>query len=136
MNSAPMSTELVMLGCAIALVLVQILLQAALSTLDTGISYNMSARDEPGPPPSKYAARAARALRNALETFPLFAALALGLVLTGHTGGQAALGAQIYVWARTIYVPVYILGIPVVRSLVWTASFVGIWMMLKVFLGM
>jgi uncharacterized MAPEG superfamily protein len=47
------------------------------------------------------------------------------------------LGAQLYFWARIAFVPVYALGIPVVRTLVWTVSLVGIVLVLQAgWLGM
>jgi uncharacterized MAPEG superfamily protein len=39
-------------------------------------------------------------------------------------------GAQLYFWARVVYVPVYAAGIPVARTIVWTASIVGLVMVL------
>lgn len=135
MTAFPMSTEIIMLGCAIALVLLQLVLQASSGAMGLSIGYLMGPRDEAKTVSNVYAGRISRALHNILETFPLFAALALAVVVTGRTGGYAALGAQIYVWARAIYVPVYVLGIPVVRTIAWAASMVGIVMMLAVLLG-
>jgi uncharacterized MAPEG superfamily protein len=37
-----------------------------------------------------------------------------------------ALGAELYFWARVIYLPVYIVGIPYLRTLVWFVSVVGL----------
>ena len=131
MIKAPMSIELIMLGCAISLVIVQIVLQASAGALGVGLPYLMGARDAPpNAAMNKYAGRITRALHNMLETFPLFAALAVALAVTGRTGGNAALGAQIYVWARLIYLPVYVAGVPVARTLVWAVSMIGIVMML------
>jgi uncharacterized MAPEG superfamily protein len=42
----------------------------------------------------------------------------------------SALGAQIYFWARAVYIPIYAAGIPVARTLVWAASIVGLVMVL------
>ena len=135
MTNAPMTTEILMLGCAVALVLLQIVLQASAAAMFLKLGYLMGPRDENKDVENVYVGRINRALHNVLETFPLFAALALALAVTGRTGGYAALGAQIYVWARTIYVPVYVLGIPVLRTIVWAASMAGIVMMLVALLG-
>ncbi len=135
MTNAPMSTELVMLGCASALVLLQIVLQASVGSLFLNVGYLLGPRDEKKTIDNVYFGRVDRALRNLLETFPLFAALAVALAVTGRTGGNAAIGAQIYVWARTIYLPVYILGIPALRTIIWAASIVGIVMMLIALVG-
>jgi len=71
------------------------------------------------------AARAARASQNFLETFPLFAALALAVVITHKNTPHTELGAELYLWARVAYLPVYLLGIPYLRTLVWTLSLIG-----------
>ena len=134
MTNAPMSTEIIMLGCAVTLVLLQIVLQAGMSSLSVTMSYLLGPRDVPADIKNVYARRAGRALNNALETFPLFGAVALGLAVTGRTGGNAALGAQIYVWARLIYIPLYLFGVPVARTLAWVASMAGIVMMLAALL--
>jgi uncharacterized MAPEG superfamily protein len=43
---------------------------------------------------------------------------------------MAILGSQIYFYARVLYLPLYVAGIPVVRTLVWTAASLGIVMVL------
>lgn len=125
-----MSTELIMLGCAISLVLVQIVLQAGSASLFLPPAYVVGAQDEQKKVDNVYVQRIARALKNILETFPLFAALAIALTVTNRTGGNAALGAQIYVWGRLAYLPICILGIPVARTVAWVVSMAGIVMML------
>ena len=68
-------------------------------------------------------------MNNLLETYPAFIALALALALTGKTGGIAATGALIWLIARLLYVVVYAAGTPVVRTIIWFASIVGLVMM-------
>jgi uncharacterized MAPEG superfamily protein len=74
--------------------------------------------------------RFARALKNLLETYPAFVALALALVVSGKAGGIAATGAWIWLVARIVFVVVYGLGVPVVRTLVWLVALAGLLMML------
>ena len=38
------------------------------------------------------------------------------------------LGARIFYWARLVYIPVYMVGIPVARTGVWAISVVGMGM--------
>ena len=50
------------------------------------------------------------------------------LALVAHAAGldaEVLLGAQIAFWARVAYVPIYIAGIKVVRSLVWMVGVAG-----------
>jgi uncharacterized MAPEG superfamily protein len=75
-------------------------------------------------------ARADRALANLQEALPVFLTLALLHVFRGTTEGLAVDGAWIFVALRAIYVPAYLSGIPVIRSLIWMASWVGLVMML------
>ena len=81
------------------------------------------------PEASVIAARLDRAKSNMLEALPLFLGLAmLALAKRGDTNG-AVNGAIVFLIARTIYVPVYAAGIPVLRSLVWLAGMAGLVMM-------
>ena len=70
--------------------------------------------------------RMGRAQRNLFETLPLFAAA----VLIAHTAGRENeltwWGAMLYFWARVAYLPLYALGIPYVRSLIWLVGLAGI----------
>ena len=130
MTSIALTVELKTLAWSVILVLVQIALQACLATQEFGVAYNASSRDENRAPKSVGAARAERALRNLLETYALFAALALALAVTGRSGGAGASGAILWLAARIVYIPVYLMGIPFLRTAVWIASIVGLLMML------
>ena len=125
-----MGTELQMLAWAIALGLVHLMLDAAMKTSERGLAWNASARDDGAKPLGKVAGRVNRSWKNFLETFPMFAAALLAVVLAGRTGEQTALGAQLYFWARLAYIPAYAAGIPYVRSLIWAVSLVGILLVL------
>lgn len=128
-----MPVEIQMLAWGILLGVAQLFLAAALMTRQRGLAWNASARDGDPPPLTGVAARADRAFRNFLETFPFFAAAAVAVVATGSGDAGTAWGAQLWFWARVLYVPLYLAGIPYVRSLVWGASLAG---MLMVVLGL
>lgn len=123
-------TELLVLGWSVVLLLVHIGLQSVPATLELGTAWNAGARDEGRKPSSPLAGRAERALRNFQETYPAFIGLALALVLSGQAGGLGATGALVWIIARVAYIPLYMLGIPYIRSLVWVGSIVGLLMML------
>ncbi len=125
-----MPTEIVLLGWAVVLLLVQLVLQTLACVFEFGLGYAFTPRDDGRVVKNVYGARITRAFYNLLETFPVFVALALALVATGKAGGLGATGAQVWFWARIVYVPVYAAGIPVVRTLVWTVSIIGLIMML------
>ena len=124
------SIEIQMLCWSVVLGLVQLVIATALATKDQGLPYNLSPRDPPPPPVTTLAARFQRAFSNFRETFVYFAVAVLVVTLTAKNNSSSALGAQIYFWARLIYVPVYAAGIPVLRTIVWAASIAGLVMVL------
>ena len=129
MEAAAASTEIAVLGWSVVLLLLQVVAQATAAS-DLGPTYLFSPRDEQRESKSVIAGRLARALNNLLETYPAFVALALGLIVAGKTGGLGATGAWIWLIARVAYAVIYAAGIPVVRTVVWLASIIGIVLML------
>ncbi len=125
-----MGIELKFLAWAVVLGFVQLLLADVLMTAQRGTKWNVGPRDGEPRPLSGMAARAERAFRNFLETFAFFAAVVLAVVVAGRTDASTALGAQLYLWARLVYVPLYLLGIPYLRSLAWVGSVAAIAMVL------
>jgi uncharacterized MAPEG superfamily protein len=124
------STELQMLFCAIALGLLQLVIATVFSVGGRGLPWGVGPRDEPPKELGKTGSRLDRANKNFLETFPFFA----GAVLLDHALGKSTstsvLGAQIYLWARVLYVPAYVIAIPFIRTICWTVSLVGILMVM------
>jgi len=125
-----MSIELRMLAWAVVLGIVQLLLASATMTMQRGTKWNASARDGSPAPLTGVAARLDRAFRNFMETFAFFAAAVLAVAWAQRLDSHTALGAQLYFWARVVYIPLYAAGIPYVRSLVWLVSMAGIVMVL------
>jgi uncharacterized MAPEG superfamily protein len=122
--------EIRMLLWSVVLGLLQLVIATALATKDQGLAYNLSPRDLPPPTVSTVSARMLRASHNFRETFLFFAAAVIALSLLGKATATSALGAQLYFWARVLYVPAYAAGIPVLRTMIWTVSIVGIVMVL------
>jgi uncharacterized MAPEG superfamily protein len=126
-----MSVEMQILFCAVALGIVQLLLAILFSVSGRGLAWGIGPRDEPRPALGKIGGRIERAWHNFRETFPLFAvAVLMGQALGLHTA-LSVLGAQIYIWARLIYVPAYVIAIPGVRTLTFIASTIGILLVLS-----
>ena len=121
-----MTPELTALAWTLVLAIVQVFLASGLRTQETGLPYGMSARDGPAPPPKPVTGRAQRAQQNLFETLPLFAAAVLIAHVAGREGAVTAWAAWIYLAARVVYLPLYALGIPYVRSLVWLVSLAGL----------
>jgi uncharacterized MAPEG superfamily protein len=120
-----MTIELKYLAWSILLGLAHVFLAAGMATQQRGLKWNAGNRDGEAKPLSGAAARAGRANQNFLETFPFFAAAVLASVLARSNSAHTALGAQLYFWARLVYLPIYIAGIPYLRTLVWAVSLWG-----------
>lgn len=71
--------------------------------------------------------RAERALVNIGEAMILF----LPLAILAQAQPAAVLGAQIFVLARVVYVPLYLFGVPYFRTVVWIVSLYGLWSIAK-----
>src|SRR5260370_12672973 len=70
--------------------------------------------------------RADRVYVNAVETFAPFAALVIVAHLTGKANAMTAFWAASYFWLRLAHAAVYLLGIPLVRTLLFTLGYVAI----------
>jgi uncharacterized MAPEG superfamily protein len=125
-----MTPEFILLAFTLGLALVQILAAGAARTAELGAKWNAGPRDGDTPPPGKLAGRLRRAQDNLFETLPLFIAAVLMAEVAGKTGELTALGAHLYFFGRLVYVPLYALGVPYVRSLVWMVAGAGLVMII------
>src|SRR5690242_6303384 len=125
----PMPQEILVLALGVGLLFVHISLQAILATLELGRKWNAGPRDKREQVKGIFAGRAERALKNYLETFVALVALSLALAVLGKTGGLGEKGAWLWLVARIAYIPLYLMGIPNIRSAVWTLSAAGLFLM-------
>jgi uncharacterized MAPEG superfamily protein len=122
--------ELKLLGLAVIIGLVHLFWGAAAARGQQDLKWAAGSRDEPMPPLVGVAARLDRGYRNFMETFPLFAAAILAVVLMERTGPLSLWGSGLYVAARALYVPIYASGVRLVRSLVWFVAVAGLVMVI------
>lgn len=95
-----------------------------------GNSYTVGARDE-DLRPAGVAGRLDRAQRNFLETFAIFAAAVLMLELFHRTGWWLSeAGALIYLGGRVIFLPLYAVGAPWLRTFSWNVASMGLVMVM------
>ena len=112
------------------LLFVHIFIATRYKTAQYGRAWNVGARDEELPPANVMTGRTARAQANYAETFPIAIVALLGVVIADRTNETTALGAWIWLGARLIYLPLYMAGVRVVRTVAYTASIVGLAMVL------
>jgi uncharacterized MAPEG superfamily protein len=121
-----MPVELKILALGALLLFIHIFTATRFKTAQYGRKWNVGARDEALPPPSPVTGRTMRAQANFQETFPIAIVALLGVVLANRTSQWTALGGWIWLGARVVYLPLYVAGIPVIRTIVWTIGLVGL----------
>ncbi|MBV8685075.1 MAG: MAPEG family protein [Alphaproteobacteria bacterium] len=126
-----MNTELTVLAWGCLLALVHLFAAVRVKTRQYGTKWNVGPRDEEMPPPQPIVGRLARAQANFYETFPVYAAAALTVSLAHLTNRWTAIGAILWIAGRVVYLPLYAMGIPYLRSAAWLASLIGIVLVLR-----
>jgi uncharacterized MAPEG superfamily protein len=121
-----MPVELRIAAFGALLLFVHIFVAVRYKTAQYGREWNVGARDEALPPESPMTGRTARAQANFAETFPIAVVALLGVVIADRTSATTAIGGWIWLGARIVYLPLYLAGIPVVRTIVWTVSMIGL----------
>jgi len=120
-----LSYEIAILLAATLLGLVH--LSAASFTFKAQVStkYSVGPRDE-NIKPTGIAGRCHRAHINFMETYPYFAVLViLGFVLE-KSGTFSILGATLYLVGRILFLPLYAMGIPWLRTFSWNFATLGL----------
>jgi uncharacterized MAPEG superfamily protein len=124
-----MTLVMQLLVWSVVLLIVYIGFQGGLAAPIRGLRYNAGPRDDGQAALGKYPGRAQRALDNFKETYPAFVALALALSFTSRATGIGALGAELWFAGRVAYLPLYLFGVPWLRSLAYGVTLAGLVMM-------
>jgi len=72
------------------------------------------------------AGRLQRAQQNFLETFPVFAACVLFVQVTDGYGTLSFWGSILYLGGRVLFLPLYAMGVPWLRTLSWNVATLGL----------
>lgn len=123
------SPFIALLAWSVVLLVFHVSLQGMTATLELGSAWNAGPRDVERKPSGKLAGRSARASANFQETYPAFVGLALALAIAGDPTGWGLAGAWAWIVFRIVYIPLYLAGVPYVRSLVWLGSLAGLFAM-------
>lgn len=121
-----MSVEMWALFGAMVLGLIHLTAASFTFKAQVGNAYAVGARDE-GLRPQGVAGRLDRAQRNFLETFAIFAAAVLLLVALDREGGRLSqVGAALYLGGRLVFLPLYAIGTPWLRTFSWNIATLGL----------
>ena len=77
------------------------------------------------PVESEWAQRAKRAHANGVENLVVFAALVLTAQAAGVSNATTVLWSAVYFWCRLGHYVILTLGIPYLRTMIWTVSWVA-----------
>ncbi len=128
-----MPTEINYLLSAVALYLLMIVFQAVAATVSGKVTLGdlLGPRDKlPASGVSQLHARARRAQANFTEGMVMFIPLVMITVYSAQTTPMSALGATLFFYGRLAFAPLYWFGVPVLRTVAWAVSIVGILLLL------
>jgi uncharacterized MAPEG superfamily protein len=129
-----MTTELTMLTYSVAILLVVILVQALAAIRDNGLAPMAGNRD--GLPTDKtFSARAKRTAANHIEWIVIAAPLILIAHLASISNTWTLLGAQLFFYGRLAHAPLYLIGVPWLRSAAWFVSTAGVVLVFLALIG-
>lgn len=97
--------------------------------LQVGFATALGSRDNLPERKNLLGIRGERANHNFKETLPWAIGLLLLVQVIGVANAMTALGAWMYFLGRFLYLPLYLFGVPVVRSLAYGLAFIGLGVM-------
>ncbi len=128
---APLTTELAVLGWSVVLLLVHVALQRTRHRR-SGPRLERRSAGRGGKAPRHVRRPRGACARELPGDLPRFVALALGLAVSGRSGGIGEIGAALD-RARVVYIPLYLFGVPYIRICLGR-SLLGLVLMLVRFL--
>ena len=124
-----MTTELLLLVWSIAVYALYLGAQSLIYRWRFGLIYAQTARDAAPKPEGELLGRAERALKNFLETWPVLIILLLVADLSDRGDSLVYWGAGLWFAARLVYLPLYLFGVFMLRSIVWCVAATGLFLM-------
>jgi len=117
------ATELEQLLYAVLLAVAHLVAFGVVANWQLGVRYTAGPRDAaPGEDLSPAGGRLGRAFNNYLETLPWFAIAVIAAHLAERVDSTTIVAGWVYLGARVIYLPAYVVDIPYLRSLIWMVA--------------
>jgi len=123
------TTELWLLLASLAVYSLYLGAQSLIYRWHYGVWFAASGRDELPKPEGALLGRAERALRNFNETYVPFVVLLLVAHLADRNDPYVFWGTVLWFAARIVYLPLYLWGVFMIRSLVWCVGAIGLFVM-------
>jgi len=120
-----MSFELQTTVWVTVILFVLLMFQGGLVPVVQGLKWGLGSRDG-APEKSALQGRVARTAANHIESMLLFLPLIMVAHLADVSSTLTVWGAGLYLAGRIAYVPLYLLGVSVLRSASWTMAITGI----------
>lgn len=120
-----MGFELQMVVGTVGVLFLLLMYQGSLVPLNQGFAWGLGSRDAKQDHTAMQG-RAARTVSNHIEGMMLFIPLAVIIVMTDLSSSLTAFAAGLYLAGRVAYAPLYLMGVPYLRSLAWAVSLTGI----------
>lgn len=130
-----MTTEILVLSLTVLLGFGHLLVLSLIQTSIYGLGPLVGPRDHLPASDNVLLGRARRANENFKETLPWALALLVAVPIADAAGPLTAAGGWVYVTARAAYLPLYLLGVPWLRTLAWFLSLTGLAMLLSAILA-
>ncbi|MCQ0970307.1 MAPEG family protein [Paracoccus sp. TK19116] len=124
-----MTAELTVLALAAILQTAQIIIAGVSASKDVGQEWLAGPRDSK-PDFSQRTARLRRAVDNHFQGLIFFTIGVVLIVSSNQSSGFTALCAWIYLLARIVYVPAYVLGWVPGRTIIWGVGFAATMLMI------
>jgi uncharacterized MAPEG superfamily protein len=130
-----MSYEAVSIILYVLLIVALLVVQMSYTALVSGFTFGFSNRDDPQPKLGKFGIRINNTIANMKEGAVIYLPLATLCCALDISNGLTTAAALMTIVSRTLYVPIYLAGITVVRSFVWAPSFIAVPLMAWGMLG-
>ena len=99
--------------------------QGGLVPVNQGLAWGLGNRDE-ACEKTALQTRTARTVANHIEGMSVFVPLALVVAISDLSSTLTVWGAGLYLVGRVLVAPLYLVGVPYLRSLAWGVSLFGI----------
>lgn len=120
-----MGIELQMVAGTVGVLFLLLMYQGSLVPLNQGFAWGLGSRDAKQDHTAMQG-RAARTVANHIEGMMLFIPLVVIIEMSNLASSLTAVAAVLYLVGRVAYAPLYLMGVPYLRSLAWAVSLTGI----------